>query len=98
MGQCNTSKTRSLKRTLNREGCCVDRECRPLAVRAAYELFEIKLQKSGLKTSEHLMVMSRRAGAEPMGRKVVSTILPTTMVGSYPRPGWYQYQLLGRDI
>lgn len=33
-----------------------------------------------------------------MTRKIVDTILPTTMVGSYPRPGWYQYQLLGRDI
>src|SRR5215470_11200491 len=30
-------------------------------------------------------------------RKVVDTILPTTMVGSYPRPHWYTYQLLGRD-
>src|SRR5215470_18235470 len=30
-------------------------------------------------------------------RKVVDTILPTTMVGSYPRPDWYTYQLLGRD-
>jgi 5-methyltetrahydropteroyltriglutamate--homocysteine methyltransferase len=28
----------------------------------------------------------------------VDTILPTTMVGSYPRPHWYTYQLLGRDI
>ena len=24
--------------------------------------------------------------------------LPTTMVGSYPRPGWFRYQLEGRDI
>ena len=30
-------------------------------------------------------------------RKIVDTILPTTMVGSYPRPGWFQYQLGGRD-
>ena len=30
-------------------------------------------------------------------RKIVDTILPTTMVGSYPRPGWFDYQLLGRD-
>jgi 5-methyltetrahydropteroyltriglutamate--homocysteine methyltransferase len=30
-------------------------------------------------------------------RKIVDTILPTTMVGSYPRPHWYTYQLLGRD-
>ena len=30
-------------------------------------------------------------------RKIVDTILPTTMVGSYPRPGWFTYQLLGRD-
>jgi 5-methyltetrahydropteroyltriglutamate--homocysteine methyltransferase len=30
-------------------------------------------------------------------RKIVETILPTTMVGSYPRPGWFTYQLLGRD-
>ena len=31
-------------------------------------------------------------------RKIVDTILPTTMVGSYPRPDWYDYQLLGRDV
>ena len=30
--------------------------------------------------------------------KIVDTILPTTMVGSYPRPGWYRQQFLGRDI
>ncbi len=33
-----------------------------------------------------------------MGKKIVDTILPTTMVGSYPRPDWYDYQLLGRDV
>jgi methionine synthase II (cobalamin-independent) len=33
-----------------------------------------------------------------MARKIVDTILPTTMVGSYPRPSWYKQQLLGRDI
>ncbi len=33
-----------------------------------------------------------------MPRKIVDTILPTTMVGSYPRPHWFTYQLLGRDI
>jgi 5-methyltetrahydropteroyltriglutamate--homocysteine methyltransferase len=31
-------------------------------------------------------------------RSVVDTILPTTMVGSYPRPKWFKDQLLGRDI
>lgn len=31
-------------------------------------------------------------------RKVVDTILPTTMVGSFPRPHWFTYQLLGRDV
>ena len=30
-------------------------------------------------------------------RNIVDTILPTTMVGSYPRPDWFKYQLLGRD-
>lgn len=25
-------------------------------------------------------------------------LLPTTMVGSYPRPGWFTHQLAGRDI
>ena len=30
-------------------------------------------------------------------RKIVDTILPTTMVGSYPRPDWFTYQLSGRD-
>ena len=24
--------------------------------------------------------------------------LPVTMVGSYPRPHWFNYQLLGRDV
>ncbi len=33
-----------------------------------------------------------------MPRKIVDTILPTTMVGSYPRPHWYTQQLLGRDV
>ena len=31
-------------------------------------------------------------------KKVVDKLLPTTMVGSYPRPGWFKHQLLGRDI
>ena len=30
--------------------------------------------------------------------RVVDTILPTTMVGSYPRPHWFTHQLLGRDV
>src|SRR6185295_15723163 len=25
-------------------------------------------------------------------------ILPTTMVGSYPRPSWFRHQLAGRDV
>jgi len=33
-----------------------------------------------------------------MPKKIVDRILPTTMVGSYPRPAWFQHQLLGRDI
>ncbi|HJR70819.1 MAG TPA: hypothetical protein VKA43_12310 [Gammaproteobacteria bacterium] len=33
-----------------------------------------------------------------MPKQVVKTVLPTTMVGSYPRPGWFKQQLLGRDI
>ena len=33
-----------------------------------------------------------------MPRQIVDTILPTTMVGSYPRPHWFNYQLLGRDV
>src|SRR5207244_12912755 len=33
-----------------------------------------------------------------MATKIVDTILPTTMAGSYPRPHWYRHQLLGRDI
>jgi 5-methyltetrahydropteroyltriglutamate--homocysteine methyltransferase len=31
-------------------------------------------------------------------RKIVDTVLPTTMVGSYPRPHWFTHQLLGRDV
>ena len=33
-----------------------------------------------------------------MPKQIVDTILPTTMVGSYPRPRWYTQQLLGRDV
>ena len=33
-----------------------------------------------------------------MTTKIVDTILPTTMVGSYPRPHWFKHQLLGRDV
>ena len=33
-----------------------------------------------------------------MPKQVVKQILPTTMVGSYPRPGWFKHQLLGRDV
>ena len=33
-----------------------------------------------------------------MATKIVDKILPTTMVGSYPRPQWFKQQLLGRDI
>ena len=33
-----------------------------------------------------------------MPRKIVDTVLPTTMVGSYPRPHWYTQQLVGRDV
>lgn len=31
-------------------------------------------------------------------RQIVETILPTTMVGSYPRPKWFHYQLLGKPL
>jgi len=31
-------------------------------------------------------------------KKVVDKLLPTTMVGSYPRPQWFKQQLLGRDV
>jgi 5-methyltetrahydropteroyltriglutamate--homocysteine methyltransferase len=33
-----------------------------------------------------------------MATKIVDKLLPTTMVGSYPRPAWYTHQLLGRDV
>ena len=33
-----------------------------------------------------------------MTKKIVDTVLPTTMVGSYPRPQWFKHQLLGRDV
>ena len=33
-----------------------------------------------------------------MATKIADTILPTTMVGSYPRPHWFKQQLLGRDV
>src|SRR5262245_18935931 len=33
-----------------------------------------------------------------MATKIVDKLLPTTMVGSYPRPHWFRQQLLGRDI
>jgi 5-methyltetrahydropteroyltriglutamate--homocysteine methyltransferase len=31
-------------------------------------------------------------------KKTVDMVLPTTMVGSYPRPHWYHNQLDGRDV
>lgn len=33
-----------------------------------------------------------------MKSTLTDTLLPTTMVGSYPRPHWFTHQLLGRDI
>ena len=33
-----------------------------------------------------------------MKTPITQTLLPTTMVGSYPRPHWFTQQLLGRDI
>jgi 5-methyltetrahydropteroyltriglutamate--homocysteine methyltransferase len=33
-----------------------------------------------------------------MATNIVDTILPTTMVGSYPRPHWFRDQLDGRDV
>src|SRR5262245_48381517 len=33
-----------------------------------------------------------------MSKKIVDTVLPTTMVGSYPRPRWFRQQLAGRDV
>jgi 5-methyltetrahydropteroyltriglutamate--homocysteine methyltransferase len=33
-----------------------------------------------------------------MAPRIVDTILPTTMVGSYPRPHWFTHQLRGRDV
>jgi methionine synthase II (cobalamin-independent) len=33
-----------------------------------------------------------------MAKRTIDTLLPTTMVGSYPRPHWYGYQLDGRDV
>jgi len=33
-----------------------------------------------------------------MPKQVVKQVLPTTMVGSYPRPSWFKQQLLGRDV
>jgi len=33
-----------------------------------------------------------------MALHVVDTLLPTTMVGSYPRPHWFTQQLRGRDV
>jgi len=33
-----------------------------------------------------------------MSTNIVDKILPTTMIGSYPRPHWFKHQLLGRDI
>ena len=35
---------------------------------------------------------------DEMATKIVDKLLPTTMVGSFPRPHWFKHQLLGRDI
>ena len=45
----------------------------------------------GPRTHEHIT-------EDDMATKIVDKMLPTTMVGSYPRPSWYTHQLLGRDI
>jgi 5-methyltetrahydropteroyltriglutamate--homocysteine methyltransferase len=45
-----------------------------------------------------VIARARHKRSLKMPRKIVDTILPTTMVGSYPRPTWYKQQLLGRDI
>src|SRR6185503_8372149 len=38
-------------------------------------------------------------GAAPSaGWRMTAQLLPTTMVGSYPRPSWFREQLRGRDI
>jgi 5-methyltetrahydropteroyltriglutamate--homocysteine methyltransferase len=34
----------------------------------------------------------------PREMEALDRLLPTTMVGSYPRPGWFRDQLAGRDI
>src|SRR5580693_4890770 len=34
----------------------------------------------------------------PYPRVMTSPLLPTTMVGSYPRPAWFRDQLEGRDV
>jgi methionine synthase II (cobalamin-independent) len=31
-------------------------------------------------------------------KSITETLLPTTMVGSYPRPHWFKHQLRGRDV
>src|SRR4051794_41900356 len=33
-----------------------------------------------------------------MPKQIVDQVLPTTMVGSYPRPRWFRQQLQGRDV
>src|SRR6266508_4441657 len=57
-------------------------------------------------TDRAINVVGCRARARPtsqtrstcMPQKIVDTILPTTMVGSYPRPHWFTQQLRGRDV
>ena len=40
----------------------------------------------------------RRACHRSISPELPDTLLPVTMVGSYPRPGWFTHQLAGRDI
>src|SRR5690606_38691040 len=39
-----------------------------------------------------------RYDARVVTRSEPLPLLPTTMVGSYPRPGWFTHQLAGRDV
>ncbi len=50
------------------------------------------------RTAKKKCIEQIEQGETPMSRTIVDTILPTTMVGSYPRPHWFTYQLHGRDI
>src|SRR5262249_53303528 len=57
-----------------------------------------RLTSSSCSDSIRTRLPANRLGERMPPLKITDTVLPTTMVGSYPRPQWFRHQLLGRDV